>query len=101
MTRALALLTFSLLASPAFPHSTPPPPAFAPAAVHATAAPRPPSAKGPSVRNGRYEIQTATMVDLVRIAYDVEADKVLDGPSWLELDRFDVLAKLPPHSTRD
>jgi len=51
------------------------------------------------VRNGRYEIRSATMVDLVRIAYDVTPDKVLEGPNWLELDRFDVIAKVPRDST--
>jgi uncharacterized protein (TIGR03435 family) len=51
------------------------------------------------VRNGRYELKNASMVDLVRIAYDFDADKVLGGPSWLEMDRFDVLAKIPPDST--
>jgi uncharacterized protein (TIGR03435 family) len=45
---------------------------------------------------GRYEVTVATMVDLIRIAYGVEADKVVGGPSWLEYDRFDIFAKAPP-----
>jgi len=44
-------------------------------------------------RNGRYEIKSATMLDLVRTAYGVNPDRVLGGPNWLELDRFDVIAK--------
>jgi len=36
------------------------------------------------------------MVDLIRTAYNIDADKVLSGPSWLESDRFDVIAKAPP-----
>jgi uncharacterized protein (TIGR03435 family) len=52
-------------------------------------------------RNGRYEIRRATMVDLVRTAYGVEADKVLGGPHWLEMDRFDITAKVPPAATPD
>jgi len=32
------------------------------------------------------------MVDLIRTAYSVEADKVFGGPSWLEFDRFDITA---------
>jgi uncharacterized protein (TIGR03435 family) len=47
------------------------------------------------VRGGQYELRSATMVDLVRIAYGVDADRVLEGPSWLEWDRFDVIAKGP------
>jgi uncharacterized protein (TIGR03435 family) len=57
--------------------------------------------KGPNVRAGRYEIRTATMADLVSTAYGVDQDKVLGGPNWLEMDRFDVIAKLPAGSTPD
>lgn len=53
------------------------------------------------VRNGRYEIRQATMVDLIRIAYGFDNDKILGGPNWLELDRFDVIAKVPPDSTAE
>jgi uncharacterized protein (TIGR03435 family) len=53
------------------------------------------------VRNGRYEIKDATIVDLVRLAYGFDADKVVGGPNWLELDRFDVTAKVPEGSTRE
>jgi uncharacterized protein (TIGR03435 family) len=41
------------------------------------------------------------MVDLIRTAYGVDADKVVGGPHWLEMDRFDVIAKTPPSTTRD
>jgi uncharacterized protein (TIGR03435 family) len=57
--------------------------------------------RGPQTRAGRYEIRTATMVDLIGAAYGVDSDKVYGGPNWLELDRFDVTAKLPPQSTPD
>lgn len=49
--------------------------------------------------SGRYELTGATMVDLIRAAYNVDADKVLGGPSWLEQDRFDIVAKAPPRTT--
>lgn len=52
-------------------------------------------------RNGRYEIRRATMVDLVRTAYGIDADKVVGGPHWLELDRFDLVAKVPPGTNRE
>jgi uncharacterized protein (TIGR03435 family) len=55
-----------------------------------------PDMSGPFLRAGRYELRRATMVDLVRLAYGVDFDKVLGGPSWLETDRFEVKAKLPP-----
>jgi uncharacterized protein (TIGR03435 family) len=49
-----------------------------------------------AIRNGVYEIGNATMLDLIRIAYRVEADKVLGGPSWLEVDKYNVFARVPP-----
>jgi uncharacterized protein (TIGR03435 family) len=53
-----------------------------------------------SSRAGRYEIRNATMVDLIRTAYTVDPENVLGGPSWLEYDRFDVVA-LGPNATPD
>ncbi len=50
-------------------------------------------------RAGRYEIRTATMWDLVRIAYGFDPDKILEGPSWLEMNRYDVIAKVPADAT--
>jgi uncharacterized protein (TIGR03435 family) len=41
------------------------------------------------------------MLDLIRTAYGVDADKVLGGPNWLDGDRFDVVAKAPAGSTPD
>jgi uncharacterized protein (TIGR03435 family) len=53
------------------------------------------------VRGERYEVKNATMVDLIRLAYGLLPDKVLGGPIWLEMDRFDVIAKQPPGTTPD
>ena len=55
--------------------------------------------RGGFYRGGRYEVRTATMVDLVRTAYNVEADKVTGGPAWMDKDQFDVIAKAPADST--
>jgi uncharacterized protein (TIGR03435 family) len=81
--------------------SASPPAAFELAGVHSS----PPSnitvMRGGTPRNGRYELRRATMVDLIRTAYAVDADRVVGGPHWLELDRFDVTAKVPPTATRD
>jgi uncharacterized protein (TIGR03435 family) len=57
--------------------------------------------RGGAPRDGRYELRGATMVDLIRTAYAVDADKVVGGPHWLELDRFDVIARVPASATRD
>lgn len=44
----------------------------------------------------RFEMRRATMLDLIRIAYNVDADKIAGGPSWLDYDRFDITAKTKP-----
>jgi len=51
--------------------------------------------------HGRYELRNATMVDLIRTAWSVDADKVFGGPAWLEIDRFDAVATAPAASTAD
>lgn len=101
MPRTLALLGLAVLvAAPAAAQSLP---AFEAADVRVTPplmAPNPGVRPG-AIRNGTYEIGHATMLDLIRIAYRVEGDKILGGPSWLEADRFDVVAKVPPSATID
>ena len=56
----------------------------------------PKAMQGDFLNGGRYELRRATMLDLVRAAYGVDADKVFGGPSWLDYDRFDIIAKAPP-----
>ena len=57
--------------------------------------------RGGTPRSGRYELLNATLVDLIRTAYSVDADRVVGGPHWLDLDRFDVIAKVPQNATRE
>jgi uncharacterized protein (TIGR03435 family) len=56
---------------------------------------------GGVLRGGRYDLRKATMLDLIRIAYSVDPDKVQGGPSWLELDRFDVAGKAPADTPQE
>ncbi len=49
--------------------------------------------------HGRYELRNATLVDLIRTAWKVDADNVTGGPDWLDTDRFDVIATVPENST--
>jgi uncharacterized protein (TIGR03435 family) len=51
---------------------------------------------GGILHGARYEIRSANMVDLISTAFGVDAGKVLGGPSWMESDRYDVIAKVPP-----
>jgi uncharacterized protein (TIGR03435 family) len=50
--------------------------------------------------NSRYEVRAATIVDLIRIAYGIDPDRIVEGPPWVELDRFDIEAKMPDHADR-
>jgi uncharacterized protein (TIGR03435 family) len=83
----------------AFSQSPETPPRFEIADVHVSAKIANPFIRTGPVRGGRYQVKNATMVDLIRIAYSFDPDKVLGGPSWLEMDRFDVLAQVPADST--
>lgn len=72
---------------------------FEVADVHVSAKSANPFMRTGAVRGGRYEVKTATMVDLIRQAYGYDPDKILGGPNWLEMDRFDVIAKVPAGSS--
>jgi len=76
-------------------------PSFEAADVHVSAKTTNQFTRNGQVHGGRYEIKTATMVDLIRFAYGFDNDKILEGPNWLELDRFDVTAKVPPDTSSD
>ncbi len=54
---------------------------------------------GGVVRAGRYDLRHATMLDLITTAWGIDADRVFGGPSWLELDRFEIAAKTPPNTS--
>jgi uncharacterized protein (TIGR03435 family) len=99
MTRSI--VCSALLVGAVFAQSPETLPKFEIADVHAgsnslTAFARPPVARG-----GRYEIRNASMLDLIRMAYGLDNDKILGGPNWLELDRFDITAKMPVDAGAD
>ncbi|HLH17641.1 MAG TPA: TIGR03435 family protein [Bryobacteraceae bacterium] len=66
---------------------------FEVADVHSSPHRSVPVAMGPFYTSGRYELRFASMLDLIAKAYNVDTESVFGGPSWLELDRFDVFAK--------
>jgi uncharacterized protein (TIGR03435 family) len=88
-----------LLSGALFGQSSETAPHFEIADVHISAKTRVQVVRTGPVRNGRYETKNATMLDLIRLAWAFDADKILGGPNWLELDRFDVIAKVPGDST--
>jgi uncharacterized protein (TIGR03435 family) len=77
------------------------PTTFESADVHVSAPSTNPSLHGGALRGSRFEVRTATMVDLISMAYNMESNKVLGGPNWLDWDRFDVAAKAPPATKQD
>ncbi len=74
-------------------------PTFEIADVHVSPKTLNPAKQGGALRAGLYELRRATMLDLIAAAYGVTPNKVLGGPNWLELDRFDVLAKAPQNTS--
>ena len=102
---AAVVLTMSPLRmvaqSPASPQSALSAPAFDSADVYVSASGAEHVMTGGVMKGGDYELHHATMVDLIRTAWDVTADKVTGGPNWLDTDRFDVIAKTAPGTSPD
>jgi uncharacterized protein (TIGR03435 family) len=71
------------------------PPTFEAADIHASAYRRMPHMNGNFLRDDRFVLHQATMLDLIATAYGVDPSTVQGGPIWLESDRFDVIAKAP------
>lgn len=102
MFRTFAYVSFiALFSSLAFGQAPETQPAFQVADVHASPAATFPIMTGGVMRGGRYELHQATMLDLIRTAWGIDADRVIGGPNWLESDRFDVIAKAPPATPPD
>jgi uncharacterized protein (TIGR03435 family) len=76
-------------------------PKYDAADVHVSPRSLNPQIAGGFMRGGRYQIRNATIVDLITSAYGVDADKIAGGPTWLESDRFDIVAKAPASTTND
>jgi uncharacterized protein (TIGR03435 family) len=52
-------------------------------------------------RNGRLEMLNVTLKALISAACDAEDDAIAGGPSWLDTDRFDLIAKAPATAPED
>jgi uncharacterized protein (TIGR03435 family) len=70
-------------------------PRFDIADVHSSAHVINPHMRGGVLRAGRYDVRTASMLDLISYAWTTRAEKLWGGPSWLDFDRFDIRAKAP------
>ncbi len=93
MTRALLSATLAtLLATPAWAQPAVAQ-AFEIADVHVSPPGAFPQLSGGAIGDGRYELRGATMIDLIHIAWNVDAGRIFGGPSWLAADRFEIIAK--------
>src|ERR1700688_4820388 len=102
MQRFAGIIFLVILSGTAFGQSVETPSAtFEIADVHVSAHRQFPFMSGGTLNGDRFIIRDATMVDLIAAAYGVEDNNVLGGPSWLETDRFDVIAKAAPNTPPD
>jgi uncharacterized protein (TIGR03435 family) len=94
----LIVLSVSAMAQSVVP-STSAPKSFVVADVHTSPFTANPFMHGNSILGDRYFLLQASMLDLVATAYGVDAENMHGGPAWLERDRFDIRAQVPPHTT--
>lgn len=86
MKTAFTVFWAALLASLAFSQNAVAPATFELASVRVS----PPGGflrarKGPTTVGSRFQVLNGTMIDLISAAYGVDADRIVDGPNWLEL----------------
>jgi uncharacterized protein (TIGR03435 family) len=74
-------------------------PAFRIADVHDSPRRIFPISYGGDVRGDRYILSQSTIVDMIARAYGVEPEMVQGGPAWLEMKRFDIVAKTYPKAS--
>ncbi len=57
---------------------------------------------GPGSANpGRVTYTLCTIRDLIMDAYDAKPNQVSGGPSWVDTERFDIVAKVPTGATKE
>jgi uncharacterized protein (TIGR03435 family) len=54
---------------------------------------------GGGISGDKFLLRNATMVELISAAYGIDGDRVIGGPTWLDADRFDVVAKAAPNTS--
>jgi uncharacterized protein (TIGR03435 family) len=55
---------------------------------------------GGNLNGDRYVVHQATLADLIAAAYNVDSTHVQGGPSWLDWDRFEIVAEAPPTTSK-
>ncbi len=105
MKRLLAVCAIAACASDSLLGQATPRPAFDVASVQVSPPRMQQGIRGGLLRGNRYELRNATMLDLIRAAYDAQPERISGGPSWLEWTRFDIAAltaeNTPPERVRE
>src|SRR5215211_8330793 len=95
MKRLLVVLgVAALLSIPLLGQAPAPRPTFDVSGISVSTRPNP-GMRGGQLRGTRYQLRNATMVDLIRTAYNVQPERISGGPSWLEWNRWDIEALAP------
>jgi uncharacterized protein (TIGR03435 family) len=97
----LPLLSIPLFAASPATSSSTVPPRFEAADVHPSPHRNNIYLRGGKLIVDRFMLRDATMVDLIANAYNADPEEVTGGPSWLELDLYDILAKAPASTSPD
>lgn len=90
----------AFLAIAAVSQTSTPSPAFTAADVHPAPHRSYPFYFAVLLPENRLVFRDATMLNLIATVWDLDAENIQGGPSWLELDRFDVIAKVPPGASK-
>lgn len=56
---------------------------------------------GPVIAGGLFQMRNATILDMISAAYGLDSHKVTGGPQWVDWDRFDINAVVPPDSNAE
>lgn len=55
---------------------------------------------GGNLIGDRYTVRQATMLDLIATAYNLDSGNVQGGPSWLDWDRYEIVARAPATTSK-
>lgn len=98
---AFAQNTAANAAPAAAASSTAAQPHFDLADVHPSPFANQPNADLEWMPSGRFFVRQNTMADLIAFAWNIDDNRVLRGPSWLDFDRFDISARAPRGTSVD
>jgi uncharacterized protein (TIGR03435 family) len=93
MTKATAVTAWTI---PEAPPPLKPMVATDPAFEVATIKPAKPDAQGKGInvnQSGQFSTRNTSLGDLITLAYGMHARQIINGPSWIDTDKFDINAK--------